>query len=420
MSTPTATDGGAPSTIAIVGAGLCGATAAFTLRDEGFEGRIVLVGDEEELPYERPPLSKRYLSGEQPFEKALVRPAAMYEDLGIELVLGTPATGIDVRERAVELRDGRRVAADRILIATGGRNRRPPIPGLELEGVYGLRTRADADAIREEARGGERVVVIGLGFIGAEVAATLRSLGLEVTAIEAFAAPLERVLGRQVGDTIASLHREHGVEVVLGDAVARLEGERGRVRRVVTASGAVFPCDFVVVGLGIQPNVEIAEGAGIELGDGILVDERCRTSVEGVYAAGDVGCHWHPLLGERIRVEHWLNAIDQGAAAARAMLGRGEPYAPVHWFWSDQYDANLQYAGHHREWDELVVRGSLEERRFVAYYLSGGVPLAAAALNMARDLRRSFGLLRARRPVDPAVLRDPEVDLRELAPAVEA
>jgi 3-phenylpropionate/trans-cinnamate dioxygenase ferredoxin reductase subunit len=402
-----------PRTIAIAGASLAGASAALALRDEGFDGRIVLVGDEDELPYERPPLSKKYLSGEQPFEKALFRPAAVYDERAIELVLGTRVASIDVRERALVLADGRRIRADRILVATGGRNRRPPIPGLDLDGVHDLRTRADADALRAELRPGLRAAVVGLGFIGSEVAATLRGTGADVVAIEAFSVPLERVLGPQVGSALAALHREHGVELALGESVASIEG-KGRAELVRTASGRAVECDLVVVGLGIQPNTEIVDGTGVLVDDGIVVDELCRTSVDGIFAAGDVARHFHPTFGAHVRVEHWLNAIEQGGAAARSMLGAGAPYSELHWFWSDQYETNLQYAGHHREWDELVVRGSLEERRFVGFYVKDGVPLAAVAMNMARDLRRSFGLLRARRRVDPALLRDPDVDLRTL------
>mgnify|MGYP000253431599 CR=1 FL=1 len=404
-----------PRSVAIAGASLAGASAALALRDEGFAGRIVLVGAETELPYERPPLSKKYLSGEQAFDKALVRPEVVYEEQRVELLLGTPVTSVDPRGRALVLADGRRVRADRLLVTTGGRNRRPPIPGLDLPGVHDLRTRADSDAIRAELHAGARAVVVGMGFIGSEVAATVRTAGVDVVAIEAFAVPLERVLGPEVGSALASLHRDHGVELVLGEGVASIEGD-GRVRRVRTVSGRTVECDLVVTGLGIEPNTELVEGSGVDVDDGIVVDELCRTSVEGIYAAGDVARHHHPIFRAHVRVEHWLNAIEQGRAAARSMLGNGAPYAELHWFWSDQYDANLQYAGHHRDWDELVVRGSLEERRFVGYYLKDGVPLAAVALNMGRDLRRSFGLLRARRPVDPELLRDPDVDLRTVAP----
>jgi 3-phenylpropionate/trans-cinnamate dioxygenase ferredoxin reductase subunit len=235
-----------------------------------------------------------------------------------------------------------------------------------------------------------------MGFIGCEVAATLHGLGVEVAAVETFAVPLERVLGEEVGRTIAELHRDHGVETILGEAVAALEGN-GRVEQVRTASGRVLECDFAVVGLGIEPAVDVVAGTGVELDDGILVDELCRTTVDGIYAAGD-------------------DAIEQGQAAARSMLGKGVPYDNVHWFWSDQYDENLQYTGHHTSWDELVVRGSLAEREFVAFYVEGGVVRAAVALNRGRDLRRAQGLIRSGVRVDPAQLRDPEVDLRTLAP----
>jgi 3-phenylpropionate/trans-cinnamate dioxygenase ferredoxin reductase subunit len=400
--------------VVIVGASLAGATAAATLRDEGFDGSIVLVGAEPDLPYERPPLSKTYLRGLQPFEKALVRPEAFYAQREIELLLGVAAVRLDPGAHAVELADGRQLRYGKALLATGGRNRRPPIPGLELEGVHDLRTRADADAIRAEMAPGRRAVVVGLGFIGSEVAASLRESGLEVVAVERFGAPLEPVLGPQVGRVLAELHEEHGVRCVLGDGVAAFEG-RERVERVVTESGSRFECDFAVVGLGLQPSVELAAGAGLEVGNGIHVDALCRTSAPDVFAAGDVAAHQHPVFGRRVRVEHWLNAIEQGAAAARSMLGRGQAYEEVHWFWSDQYDANLQYAGHHDSWDELVIRGSLEERRFVGFYVEGGRVRAAVALNRARDLRRAMGLVRAQAAVDPALLRDEDTDLRTLA-----
>lgn len=403
-------------TVAIIGASLAGAHAAVTLRDEGYEGEILLVGEEPELPYERPPLSKKYLSGEQPFESALVHPAEAYGDRAIELRLGTRVASIDPRERAIELADGTRLRADAIVVATGARSRRPPIPGLELDGVHDLRSRADADALREEIAPGRRAVIAGMGFIGCEVASTLRAAGVDVVAIEAFSTPLERVLGRDVGRVIADLQVENGVELLLGDGVQRFEGE-GRVRAVRTTSGRVVECDFAVVGLGSQPNVELLEGSGVELANGVVVDEYCRTNVDGIYAAGDVALHAHPLFGEQIRVEHWRNAIQQGAAAARSILGKGTPYDELHWFWSDQYDANIQYIGHHRDWDELVVRGSLEERRFVAFYMKDGVPQSAVAVNMARDLRRATALLRARKPVDAGVLRDDEADLRRVASA---
>lgn len=400
--------------IVIVGASLAGGTAAATLRDEGFDGSLVLVGAEAELPYERPPLSKEFLRGERELESFLVRKPGVWDDLGVDLRLGSRARTIDPNARAVVLEDGERIPYGAVLVTTGGRPRRPPIPGIDLDGVHDLRSVEDARRIRAAARAAGRVVVVGMGFIGSEIAASLRRLGLEVVAVEPLRAPLERVLGATVGGTVAALHRAHGVDVRLGEGVVSFEGD-GRVERVLTSSGTQVDCDLVVLGIGIEPRVEVVAGAGVGLENGIVVDELCRTSIDGIYAAGDVANHRHPLFG-RVRVEHWLNAIEQGAAAARSMLGKGSPYAELHWFWSDQFDANLQYAGHHSGGEELIVRGSLEERKFVAFYVDGGVVRAAAAMNSGRDLRRSFGLIRSRTPVEPVVLRDPDVDLRSLVP----
>jgi 3-phenylpropionate/trans-cinnamate dioxygenase ferredoxin reductase subunit len=405
----------ATGSVVIVGASLAGGTAAATLRDEGFDGRIVLVGAEAELPYERPPLSKGYLQGETPREKLLVRPEAFWAEHDVQLELGTAADRIDAQAREVELADGRRLRYGKLLVATGGRNRRLRVPGVDLPGVLDLRTIADSERIGEAARSGGRAVVVGMGFIGSEVAATLRQLELDVTCVEPFAVPLERALGPEVGGAIAELHRGHGITARYGEGVDAFEGN-GRVERVVTSSGERIECDFAVVGVGIEPAVEVVAGTGVEVDNGIVVDELCGTSVEGIWAAGDVARHRHPLFG-LIRVEHWRNAIEQGAAAARSLLGTGAPYEEVHWFWSDQYDANIQYTGHHTTWDELVVRGSIAERKFVAFYLVDGVVRAAAAVDSGRDLRRAQALIRARTRVDQAKLRDPDVDLRTLAPA---
>jgi 3-phenylpropionate/trans-cinnamate dioxygenase ferredoxin reductase subunit len=406
----------APSTIAIVGASLTGASAAATLREEGFDGRVVLLGAEPELPYDRPPLSKAYLRGATPFEKTLLRPAEFYREKDIELRLSTTVTCVDAEKRRLELVGGERLDFDSVLIATGGRNRRFPIPGLDLPGVYDLRTVADADRIREVIAPGRRAVVVGLGFIGAEVASSLRECGVEVVAIEPFKTPLFRALGAEIGGVVEGLHRDHGVDMILGDAVSAFEGS-GRVERVVTTSGRRVECDFAVFGLGIEPAADVVAGSGVRVDNGIVVDELCRTNVPGVFAAGDVANHYHPVCGRQMRVEHWQNGVKQGAAAARSMLGRGQPYDEVHWFWSDQYDANIQYAGFHAAWDQIVVRGSLAERKFLAFFLTAGRVESAVAINQGRDLRRAFPLIRARVPVDPARLADPQVDLRTLVPA---
>ena len=402
-----------PNAYVIVGASLAGATAAVTLRQEGADGTITLIGAEKNPPYERPPLSKAYLRGETPFENALVRPPAFYAEEGIETIFGCRALRIDASGRVVELDDGRRVPFDRLLIATGGRNRRFSVAGADLDGIYSLRTVQDADRIRMETTAGRRVVVVGMGFIGSEVAASLRQKDLDVVAIEPSKTPLARVLGEDVGQCLADLHRAHGVRTVFEDTVVAFEGT-SRVERVLTKGGRRLDCDFVVVGIGIDPVVDVLDGSGIHVDNGVLVDEYCQTNVSGIYAAGDVANHYHPLFKRRIRVEHWQNAIKQGTAAARNMLGRHVAYDEVHWFWSDQYDANLQYAGFHSAWEQLVVRGRLGSDGFLACYVNEGRIDAAVALNRAKDLRRVMPLIKARRPIDLEQLRDESVDLRSL------
>jgi 3-phenylpropionate/trans-cinnamate dioxygenase ferredoxin reductase subunit len=397
----------------IVGGSLAGATAAVTLREEGADGSVTLIGAERESPYERPPLSKAYLRGEVPFDKSLVRPTAFYAEHRIETLFGIRATRIDTSARVVELEDGRRVQFDVLLIATGGRNRRISIPGSELEGIYSLRTVEDADRIKAEMRPGRRVVVVGMGFIGSEVAASLRQKDLDVVAIEPAKTPLFRVLGEAVGQRIADLHRAHGVRTIFEDTVAAFEGTQ-RVSRVITKGGLRLECDFVVAGIGIEPAVDVLDGTGIHMDNGVVVDQYCQTSVPGIYAAGDVANHYHPVFERQIRVEHWHNAVKQGAAAARNMLGRAVPYDEIHWFWSDQYDANLQYAGYHSKWDQLVVRGRLDSGSFLAFYINDGRIDAVVGLNRAKDVRRAIPLIKARRKLDQGHLQDESIDLRTL------
>jgi 3-phenylpropionate/trans-cinnamate dioxygenase ferredoxin reductase subunit len=404
------------ATVAIVGASLAGSSAAATLREEGFDGRVVLIGAEPQLPYDRPPLSKNYLRGVTPFEKTLLRPADFYRERDIEMRLGTTVTRVDAEKRTVALHDGERLEFDQLLIATGGKNRRFPIPGIDLPGVYDLRTVADADRIREAMARGGRAVVVGMGFIGAEVAAAMRQSGLDVVAIEPFKTPLYRALGEEIGRVVEGLHRDNGVEMILDDAVTAFEGA-GKVERVVTRNGRRIDCSLAVFGLGIEPATELVAGTPVRVDNGIVVDDQCRTNVPGIFAAGDVANHYHPVCGRQMRVEHWQNGVKQGAAAARSMLGRGQTYDEVHWFWSDQFDANIQYAGFHAAWDQIVVRGSLESRKFLAFYLTGGRVESVVAINQGRDMRRTFPIIKARAAVDPASLADPNVDLRTLAPA---
>jgi 3-phenylpropionate/trans-cinnamate dioxygenase ferredoxin reductase subunit len=405
---------GAPQTFVIIGANLAGGAAVSTLRDEGFDGRIVLVGDEPDPPYERPPLSKGYLRGEETFDGTLLRPRDWYADNGVDLRLGLRATNVDPSSRTVDLEGGERVAYDAALVATGGANRRLSVPGHQLEGIYELRTRADADRIRTEAVAGRAAVVVGAGFIGSEVAASLRQIGVEVDVVEIFDVPLLRVVGPVVGSVYEEIHRDHGVRFHFREVVERFEGW-DRVEAVVTDKGARIECDFVVVGVGIAPSTDPVDESPVWVENGIVVDEFCRTNVDGVYAAGDVANHYHPLFGRRIRVEHWDNALKQGATAARNMLGQGVAFDDPHWFWSDQYEHNLQYMGFASAWDEFVVRGSVADRSFVGFYMNDGIIDAVVGVNRGKEVRRSAGLIRSRRPVDLLQLRDEDVDLRKLS-----
>ena len=369
--------------LVVVGAGLAGGNAALELARLAPDAHITLIGSETHLPYQRPPLSKGFLRGTEPFDAALVAPRTEYERLGVELMLGRRAVELEPESKRIRLDGEELIPYDRVLIATGGRKRHLSFPGADLDGVFDLRTVEDSERIRAAARAGGRVVVIGLGFIGCEVTASLRMLGVEVTAIDPGRAPLVRVLGPEVAGVIAALHQAHGVQLVLGEGVDRLEGGQ-RVERVVTRSGQKFECDFVVAGIGIDPEVDLLSAAGARISNGVEVDEYCRTSLPDVYAAGDIADHAHPLFG-RIRVEHYNNAEKQGRAAAASLLDRGAPYDYVHSFWSDQFDQTLEYVGFAAEWDGFTVEGSLQDRDFIVRYLHGGKLLAAAAMGRGGD-----------------------------------
>src|SRR5215471_6387182 len=368
--------------IVIVGGGLAGGNAAVTLRQEGYRGRIALISREPGIPFGRPPLSKTYMRSEEDLAGWYVKPAGWYEEHDVERP-GEAAVGIDAAAHTVRLDSGRELGYEKLLIATGGQNRRLTIPGADLPGLHYLRTVAECEAIKSEARPGRRAVIVGMGFIGSEVAASLTQLGVHVTTVFPGKVPLRKVLGAEVGAAIGAFHRANGVELLAGEQIAAFEGN-GRVETAVTASGIRVPCDFAVAGIGITPDVPAITGAEAKQENGLLSDELCRTTAPDVWAAGDVANQLHPLFG-RVRVEHYNNAEKQGAAAARSMLGSAAPYDYVHTFWSDQYDHKLEYAGHAVTWHDFVVRGSLDERKLLGFYLADGVVRAAMGLDRGGD-----------------------------------
>jgi len=403
--------------IVIVGGGLAGGNAAATLRDEEFSGPVVLISREPGVPFGRPPLSKTYLRSEEDLHGWYVRSEGWFGDHDVELRSGAAAVAIDPGAHTVKLSSGEELDYEKVLIATGGRNRRLAIPGADLRGVHYLRTVAQCDAIRHEVAAGRRAVVVGMGFIGCEVAASLTQLGVQVIAVFSGGAPLERVLGGQIGGLISAFHRAEGVELRSGDQVATFEGSE-RVEAVVTSTGQRIACDFVVAGVGIEPDIP---PVAVAQENGILADKLCRASAPDVYTAGDVANQLHPLFG-RIRVEHYNNAEKHGAAAARSMLGSTAPYDYLHTFWSDQYEHKIEYVGHAARWDEFVIRGSEEEAKLIGFYLADGVVRAAIGLDRGGDpelesdseMAACARLVSARARLDPATLADERTDLWSL------
>ena len=402
----------------IIGGGLAGGNAAVALRDEGFSGPVVLISREPGVPFGRPPLSKTYLRSEEDLGAWYVRPAGWYAEHDVELRSGATVAAVDPAAHTVTLDSGDELAYQKVLIATGGRNRRLSIRGAGLPGIHYLRTVAECDAIKRAAVPGRRAVVVGMGFIGCEVAASLTQLGVQVTAAFPGRDPLERVLGGEVGALVSAFHRANGVELLPGDQVTAFEGA-GRLEAVVTAAGRRIACDFAVAGVGIEPDVP---AVAVAQENGILADELCRASEPDVYAAGDIANHLHPLFG-RIRVEHYNNAEKQGAAAARSMLGSTAPYDYLYSFWSDQYQHKIEYVGHAARWDEFVVRGSLDEGKLVGFYLADGVVRAAVGLDRGGDpeldlddeMAACAQLVSARARLAPAVLADERTDLWSLS-----
>lgn len=365
----------------IVGASLAGAKAAEELRARGFDGRVMLVGAEPERPYERPPLTKDYLRGESERAKAYVHPDSFYARQEIELVTGVTVTAIDPGASRVTLDDGRQLGYDRLLLATGAEPRRLRVPGADLDGLYYLRTLADCDLLRERLAVGGRVVVAGAGWIGSEFAASARQRGLEVTVIDPQALPNERIFGREIGAFYREVHEQHGIKLLLGDGVDSFEGN-GAIAAVRTTSGRRVECDFAVAGIGVGPRTGLASDAGLMVGNGIVVDAKLRASVPGIFAAGDVANAWHPFYRRQIRVEHWANALHQGPAAARSMLGHPVSYDQVPYFFSDQYEVGMEYSGYAPQWDEVVFRGDCDSGEFIAFWLRDGRVAAGMNVNV--------------------------------------
>ncbi len=401
----------------IVGASLAGAKAAQALREEGFAGPVVLIGDETERPYERPPLSKEYLLGKADREKIYVHPESWYADNDVDLHLGVPVTALDRGAHEAVLADGGRIGYGRLLLTTGASPRRLPVPGADQEGVLTLRRVGDTDQIKSAIAAASRIAVIGAGWIGLETAAAARQAGVEVTVLETARLPLLRVLGPEVAEVFARLHRDHGVDLRFGVQVSEIAGEGGRARGVRLADGTLVEADAVIVGIGAAPNSQLAQAAGLQTRDGVVVDAALRSSDPDVYAAGDVASAFHPLLGKHIRVEHWANALHQPAAAARAMLGQDVAYDRVPYFYTDQYDLGMEYSGYVEPggYDQVVFRGDVARREFIAFWLRGGRVLAGMNVNVWDVTDEVQELVRGGQAVREARLADPGVPLDQVA-----
>ena len=403
-----------PDRYLIVGASLAGATAAETLRTEGFEGEITLVGDEPYRPYERPPLSKAYLQGEAERESAFVHPEGWYEEHDVDLRVSTKITSIDRGAREVSTGTGDRLGYDKLLLATGSTPRQLSVPGADLNGVLYLRRLEDSERMRDAFGTAKSVAIIGAGWIGLETAAAARKAGLQVTLLENAELPLLRILGRELAQVFADLHVSHGVDLRCGVSVERLTGD-GSVNGVRLEDGSQIDADLVVVGVGITPNVGLAEDAGLEVDNGITVDEHLRTSDPAIFAAGDVANSYRPALGRHVRVDHWANAQRQGEIAGKTMLGQDAVDDRPPYFYSDQYDLGMEYTGYVEPdgYDEVVFRGDLESGEFIAYWLAERRVLAGMNVNTWDVAEQIEALVRSDRPVDIARLADPDVPMTD-------
>jgi 3-phenylpropionate/trans-cinnamate dioxygenase ferredoxin reductase component len=404
------------TTFVIVGGGLAGAKAAEALRDKDFDGQVVLIAEEEHLPYERPPLSKEFLAGKKSLSEFTVHDSAWYQDHDVDLRLGARAVSVDAAAHTVGLADDRTVGYDKLLLATGSRSRRLPIPGADAAGVLYLRTYDDGEALNSQLAEGSSLAVVGAGWIGLEVAASARQRGVNVTVVETAKLPLMAALGEEVGTVFARLHRDHGVDLRLESQVEEISTADGKATGLRLRDGSTIAADAVLVAVGAQPNIELAEQAGLAMGDGgVLVDATLRSSDTDIYAVDDIAAAEHPLFGTRIRTEHWANALKQPAVAVAGMLGESTEYTELPYFFTDQYELGMEYAGHAPSYDRVVFRGDVDGREFVAFWLDAdNRVLAGMNVNIWDVLDDVKELIRSQRPVDPDRLADPQAPLREL------
>jgi 3-phenylpropionate/trans-cinnamate dioxygenase ferredoxin reductase subunit len=403
-------------TLAVIGASVAGAKAAEAARDSGYDGRIVLIGDEAGPPYERPPLSKSVLRAEADPASTRVHPEGFYEDHDIDLVTDR-VVALDAATRRVELSDGDTVPFDAAVLTTGAEPRRLAVPGADLRGVRYLRTVDDSMRLGEAIRASSRVAVVGAGWIGSEVAASAREMGADVVLIAPSHVPLGHVLGDEIGEVFRRLHADHGVRLRLGVGVEELHGATA-VEEVVLTDGTTEPADLVVAGVGVTPRIDLAAGAGLAVDNGIVVDQHLETNLPAVYAAGDVANAWHPHYGRHLRVEHWANALNQGTTAGRNVAGWREVYDRLPYFFSDQYDLGMEYVGLGASGDDLVVRGDLGAREFIAFWHRDGVVSAAMNVNVWDVVDDLKAIVAAERRVEPDRLADPGIPLREVVGAI--
>ncbi len=400
--------------VVIAGAGHAAGQVIASLRQHKFDGQVVLVGDEPHLPYQRPPLSKKFLSGDLAAERLYVKPESFYDDPAITLQLDTPIIAIDRDKKCLQVENREDIGYDKLVIATGSRVRRLPVEGAELKGVHYLRSIADVDGIREGMDAGKKVVIIGAGYIGLEVAAVAQQAGLGVTVIEMADRVMSRVVSPEISDFYQIEHTDRGVRFRLSTGVSSLNGKK-RIKSVTTSEGEEIPADLVVIGVGIQPNTELATSAGLDMDNGIVVDDHCRTSDPSIFAVGDCTSHPNAIYDRRLRLESVHNAVEQAKTAAANICGLDVTYAQVPWFWSDQYDLKLQIAGLSEGYDDVVIRGNPAERSFSCLYLRGGRLIAVDAINAPRDFVQSKQLIADRAEIAKERLADPATPLKDIA-----